>query len=275
LQKCVKSWEIIEDIDYELLIIEDGCTDGTAEWLDSVTDGERIRWFHEDDVYETLSDNRGMREAKGEYVLIWQDDMYILAPNFARWVIEILAAYPEISVLSLKRGILLKPLAYDSKTGELISKPGNSHFQRFGLPHMVAEVHGTVRPWIVRKSWIDQLGVMDEVYAPFHFDEVDYQMQIRAHGGRIGTIPAEQMRLYVHNASSTTSKVNRKFFEDSIYHNGLILHQRWDSQKGLLAIPTRKAWRVPDMSLVRFHVLNFYWFLIKKFPYMIQNGFPI
>src|SRR5262249_54815758 len=64
LERCLDSWErFASDQPVELIVIEDGCKDGTAEWLQvraQTAWGRRfLRWVHEDDVNQVRCNNRG------------------------------------------------------------------------------------------------------------------------------------------------------------------------------------------------------------------------
>jgi len=281
LKRCIESWRVIQDTDYELLIIEDGCTDGTADWLKSNTDGEQVRWFHEDDVYETLSDNRGMRESRGEYILIWQDDMYIQHPKAMSWPLGMLGHYPEISVLGLKRGVIVLPMTRltgmaDPTTDANFASfyPKYSHYTRFSSPIHFAELHGCVRPWIIQRRWLDEVGLLDEVFAPFNWDEIDLHLRIRSKGGRIMTIPCEQMRLYQHIGSLSTSRHNQDWYYGVILRNAAIVHKRWDSATRTLEVPLLRAMRTVNLKAVRENIIFFYLYFLSLIPRWIIRGFP-
>jgi glycosyltransferase involved in cell wall biosynthesis len=59
LRRCVESWrDYACDQPVELLVIEDGCRDGTPDYLREVCRAEwgsrHVRWFHDDYVYVLL-----------------------------------------------------------------------------------------------------------------------------------------------------------------------------------------------------------------------------
>ena len=69
LRRCLESWErYASDQPVELIVVEDGCRDGTVDYLREVERtpwGLRVlRWVHEDDVNQLRCNNRGFREAR-------------------------------------------------------------------------------------------------------------------------------------------------------------------------------------------------------------------
>src|SRR5687767_8046440 len=92
LRRAVDSWRRYGGDRIELIVIEDGCRDGTAAYLTEIaaTDWGRahLRGVHEDDAHELRCTNRGLREGRGSLLAAWQDDMFLQVPWF---VPEILA----------------------------------------------------------------------------------------------------------------------------------------------------------------------------------------
>ena len=65
--------------DYELIIVLDGCTDKSFNCVEDYfyeTD-KNVLICTTPDVFETKANNVGLKSAKGEYVIIVQDDMII------------------------------------------------------------------------------------------------------------------------------------------------------------------------------------------------------
>ena len=93
LRRSIASWRATAaSNDVEILVIEDGCRDGTREYLDRESQtpwGQRhLRWIHLDDAHELRCTNAGLAAARGPLVMAWQDDMFVagqwLVPELRR-----------------------------------------------------------------------------------------------------------------------------------------------------------------------------------------------
>lgn len=91
LDACVQSILSQSFADYEMLLIDDGSTDGSGEACDvwAKTDS-RIRVVHQPNGGSSAARNTGIREAKGEYLLFLDSDDYWHVQNGLEQLNEIL-----------------------------------------------------------------------------------------------------------------------------------------------------------------------------------------
>lgn len=83
--------------DWELIVVNDGSTDGTAQVLAGFTDA-RIRVIHQANGGEAVARNRGLDEVRGEYVAFLDaDDLYL--PNALGDMAAYLDAHREVDAL--------------------------------------------------------------------------------------------------------------------------------------------------------------------------------
>src|SRR6202030_1015727 len=69
--------------DYEVLVVVDGSTDGTARYLRSLRPRCRLRAFEKPHRGQAAAINTGLRAASGEIVLFLDDDI-LCPPNLLR-----------------------------------------------------------------------------------------------------------------------------------------------------------------------------------------------
>jgi glycosyltransferase involved in cell wall biosynthesis len=66
-----------EDIEVEVVVVDDGSTDDTRSFLNTLEDG-RVRPVFQKNQGASAARNRGMEEATGEYIKFLDDDDYLL-----------------------------------------------------------------------------------------------------------------------------------------------------------------------------------------------------
>lgn len=251
LQLCLNSWRQYADgAPVEVLVIEDGCQDDTVEYLEAQLQtpwGQRhLRWFHEDDVHELMCTNRGFQEARGDLLMAWQADMYLKCSWFIDELIATFAAYPELGLLSLSRGIYCVPQAEPlTRFEELFdynrfpSTIGPAPLNWF----LIQEVDAVVRPWVVRRECIEKVGPLDEAFRPTEFDEADLCYRLRAAGWKTATHGYERLGAYQHSCRSTLSITMSDKYKQQAMRNYNLFYSRWDSVIRIEHSRLRCRWR--------------------------------
>ncbi len=78
LGRCVSSIQAQTWENLEILLIDDGSTDGTGEIADELgTRDARIRVFHKENGGSSSARNLGLRDARGKYLGVVDRDDYI------------------------------------------------------------------------------------------------------------------------------------------------------------------------------------------------------
>lgn len=73
LQDAVESVLTQSFNDLELVVVDDGSTDGTSDWLESVAD-PRVRTITQENSKRGVARNRGISAARGQYIAFLDDD---------------------------------------------------------------------------------------------------------------------------------------------------------------------------------------------------------
>ena len=249
LKQCVDGWRTFGGDRIELIVVEDGCSDGTVDYLRSIAASawgtRHLRWVHQDDAHELRCTNAGIAAARAPLVLAWQDDMFLQARWLVPELLRTFDAYPELALIALSRGLYCLPLDEPIREYEdlvdwrrLPSTIGPAPANWFRL----YEVDVVIRPWVVRKAAIDRVGPLDEAFCPTEWDEADLAYRLRAAGWQVATSGYERLGAYFHLGSTTLSKSPSKAYFARVLENGKLFHQRWDATIEAEHPRPRRSW---------------------------------
>ncbi len=249
LRDCIQAWRAHGGTGVELIVVEDGCRDDTPAYLDDVAATEwgtrQLRWIHQQDAHELRCTNAGFAAARGEFMMTWQDDMFLRARWLVPELLRTLDAYPDIGMISLSRGLNClpfdEPIDHWDKLVDwrrLQSTIGPAPWNWFRLQ----EVDAVIRPWIVRRDCVERVGHLDEAFRPTEWDEADLAFRIRKAGWRIATSGYERLGAYQHLGSTTISRAPSAPYLARVLDNGRLFHARWDDAIAADHPRARRAW---------------------------------
>ena len=249
LRRCLDAWQRYGGDRVELVVVEDGCRDGTVALLRSIEATEwgqrHLRWIHEEDGHELRCTNAGVRAARAPFVMAWQDDMFLRSSWLVPELLRTFERYPEIGLIALSRGLDCHPVDEPIVTYQdlvdwrrLPSTIGPAPWNWLRLQ----EVDVVIRPWVVRKACIDRVGPLDEAFRPTEWDEADLSFRLRGAGWLVATCGFERLGAYTHLGSTTLSKSPSAPYFARVLENGRLFHQRWDAAIRTGHARVRQTW---------------------------------
>ena len=250
LRTCIGSWREHGGTGVELVVVEDGCGDGTRAFLEEISrtpwGAHQLRWIHQDDGHELRCTNAGMAAARGTILMAWQDDMFLRAGWLVPELVRTFDAYTDIGLISLSRGLDCVPLDEPIDTWEQLVDwrrlpstigPAPGNWWR------LQEVDIVIRPWILRRACIERIGMLDEAFRPTEWDEADLACRIRQAGWRVATSGFERLGAYSHLGSTTLSRTPSAPHQARVLENGRLFHARWTAAIEAGHSRARQTWR--------------------------------
>jgi glycosyltransferase involved in cell wall biosynthesis len=163
--------------DVEMVIINDGSTDNTSEWLDNLEDNNVIKINSKERKGHTFFYDEGMRQATNEIVGIIHSDM-IIGPN-----------YIENTLKHLKRGKVvcatrIEPPIHPAGEEKIVMDFGMEHndlkfdeFEKFCIEKLNElkdiTTKGIFAPWVLYKEDHFAIGGHDQKFAPYGYEDSD------------------------------------------------------------------------------------------------------
>lgn len=165
-----------EYADSEIVVIDDGSShDHTERILDEI-DGVNEFLLHFNDLFSTLTINRAVSFARGEYIVKLQDDDIYLGTKWIDEALDLFARHPDLMIIG-GRGSLVLPDDWD------FSKPlpWRPRAPRFEFVCAVNEA-----PMWYRRSDFLEIGGLDEEFAPFYWSEQEVCFRAWLAGKTVG-----------------------------------------------------------------------------------------
>mgnify|MGYP003131726681 CR=1 FL=1 len=163
--------------DVEMVIINDGSTDNTSEWLNNLKDDNVIKINSKERKGHTFFYDEGMRQATNEIVGIIHSDM-IIGPN-----------YIENTLKHLERGKVvcatrIEPPIHPAGKEKIVMDFGMDHndlkldeFETFcnekSNEFKDITTKGIFAPWILYKEDHFAIGGHDQIFAPYGYEDSD------------------------------------------------------------------------------------------------------
>ena len=188
---------------FEIIVIDDGSTDGTAEISGSY--GDAIRYIYQDNAGGSSARNTGIKAAKGKWVAFLDvDDEWL--PHHLENAVKIFSKHSDLKWYgaSFKQylhesGELLKKFK-EKKTNLLID---NAYFKDFMLA-LPPYAHYYTSTMVIHKSVFDVVGVFDTGQSYGH--DIDLWYRIGLHFSKFGYSNEVAAHKYERKSSITYTK---------------------------------------------------------------------
>lgn len=191
--------------DFEVIALDDGSADGSREWLAEQTDIRTIFNARNLGTYGAL--NVGLREARGEFVAVLNDDDVWLPGKLERQV-ALLDAHPDVALVHTGGYFI------DGEGNQTEGNPLGFRFPTFEtgdlFEGLIYENKIIASAALARTAVLRELGGFNEAY----FGSGDWEMWFRvAEKYPVGFVP-EPLTLYRVHGANASHKLDRIWRDD-------------------------------------------------------------
>ena len=218
-------WGELEQYGHQLIIVDDGSRDGTDRWL--AQEYPRARLVRGPHRGFATAVNRGIREARGNYTLLLNNDMLLYPGTLGRLV----ARLQGDRTLFAAGGCYLTPTGQGNK--QRCSFCGGVHADNYR--HEQATRTGLDAPaggGLFRTDLLQWLGGFDELYRPFYWEDIDLGWNAWRAGYRIIFDGRARMR---HEHGATIHRYHRPIEYQAANWRNLYLFAWKNLGAGMLA----------------------------------------
>jgi O-antigen biosynthesis protein len=219
IEACLES---VIQTDYEFLeiiLVDNGSKDKTFEIASRYNNKIEIIKTNRNLSFAEAN-NLGMKKAKGDFLVLLNDDT-VVTRNWIRSLINVFEHYPKVGIAGCK--ILYPDTDIIQHFGGYIKPNGiTNHYgngerdgENYNNIHHVTYVTGAA--FAIRRSLIEAIGYLPEVYKPIYFEEVEYCFRAKKSGWEIVVSP--DARIYHYESQKTGAKSFGFYFK---YHKNRI-----------------------------------------------------
>ena len=236
-KKCINSIFKHTREPFELIVVDNGSTDGTVEYLESEVrsreSGVGIKIIkNKENLGFAAGNNQGMAEAKGNYVLLMNNDI-VVTPGWLGRLIACAEQNPKIGIVGPMSNYVAKPqlvedLTYNTETldglNDFALKFSNTYSGKT-LPYM--RVIGFCM--LIKRAVIDKIGGLDTRYGIGNFEDDDFNLRAKLAGYE----PCIVKDCFVHHFGSRTFAGAKIDYRESLYKNWEIFKEKWGISKNV------------------------------------------
>lgn len=166
LRPCIESIKTCTDLENcEVIIMANGCTDGTLEYLKTLPPPFR-HLVNDKPVGFTAASNAGIREAKGQYVCLLNNDTVLLPQPKNAWI-----------------ELLLAPFKKDPKVG--VTGPVKFSWDCGGIERKAIAFWCAMIP----RKLFGEAGLLDEAFSPGMGEDGDFCIKAELAGYKLVQVP--------------------------------------------------------------------------------------
>ncbi|MAE72002.1 MAG: hypothetical protein CME06_16235 [Gemmatimonadetes bacterium] len=219
---CVESIRRYTRAPYELILIDNGSTDGTLEYFRSVPGAKVIE--NGENLGFAGGFNRGIEAASGDFVVLLNNDT-LLTEGWLETMLDAFEANPKLGVAGPTSNCISGPqLVKDARYSD------ENDLQKFarlrslehkGEVERVSRITGFCM--MISRNTIDRIGLLDTRFGIGNFEDDDYCVRAKLSDFQIGICHD----VFIHHFGSVTFRATGQDYAALLEKNQKIFREKW------------------------------------------------
>ncbi|ABA21686.1 Glycosyl transferase, family 2 [Trichormus variabilis ATCC 29413] len=186
LEKCLRALEaqqlsastVINE--YEIVLVDDGSTDGTLDWLTTHKEEfPHVRWFEQDHAGPAAARNLGVEQAQGDIIIFIDSDLVVLENFLQAHADALLQGQEKLgSDRFFTYGAVINTCNFDNPTAE-----------PYKITDFSAAFFATGNV-AIPKHWLEQAGLFDTGFQLYGWEDLELGVRLKNLGLQLIKCPA-------------------------------------------------------------------------------------
>jgi len=224
-KECLASIQCHTPEPHEIILIDNGSTDGTVEWLrgQAVAKGNYTLQENKENLGFAAGCNQGILSANGQYVLLLNNDV-VVTPGWLGGMLECFAD-PEVGIVGPVTnnisGVQQWPWVNYEEAGGLVPFAvrfrAENRYRRISVRRIVGFC------MMFPMGLAEQIGLLDEQFGSGNFEDDDYCLRAALEGYR-NVIAGD---VFIHHVGSASFLGNSIDYTAAMLKNQALFNEKW------------------------------------------------
>jgi FkbM family methyltransferase len=239
-KKCINSIFTHTKAPFELIMVDNGSTDGTVEYLETEDRGRRsdvggqraeVRIIkNKENLGFAAGNNQGMAAARGNYILLMNNDI-VVTPGWLERMISCAEKNPNIGIVGPMSNYVSGPQLVENVTYDIQTLNGLEDFATKFSDQHVEQSQRFLRVvgfcMLIKRAVINRIGGMDAGYGLGNFEDDDFSLRATLAGFE-SWIAKD---CFIHHFGSRTFVGAKIDYTESLNRNWEIFKEKWGFPK--------------------------------------------
>ncbi len=231
-KKCIESIVENTNVFFELILVDNGSTDGTEEYLESelttlISSGMLRIIKNDKNLGYARGNNQGMAIARGDYILLLNNDV-VVTPGWLNRLIECAKKNSDIGIVGPVSNFVVGPqlietVPYNSESLEGLNEFAEKRGKEYaGQAKRLARVVGFCM--LIKREVVEKIGGLDPRYGLGNFEDDDFSLRTVLAG--YGSCIAKDC--FIHHFGNRTFEGANINYQESLKYNWKIFKEKWN-----------------------------------------------